>query len=318
MAFVDDDEAEGFHRHGGVVAHQLLLRRRLLHLVERQVLGGFVDRLAAEDGIHALDGADAHLRVRVDAGAAETLHVVQLGELAAVIRRRVGHEFLMRLFAEVARIHQKQDAPGAAKLEQAIHGGDGGEGFARASGHVHQGAGLVLRQRLLQPGDGADLAIAQVAFGQDGHALGQAAAQGVGLTQPCGERFWLEKMENFPRTWRGVGVVGEADDLAGSLNQKTQRGVVLAPFEGCGGIALGLLFGDSDIFTRAVFLGLDDAHGITVDEQHVIRRAGIGRVFAHGDTHRCAEVDLLHVLDHPTGLLQLLVDLLTCLSFWSH
>jgi hypothetical protein len=113
--------------------------------------------------------------------ASQALHVVQLGELAAVVRRRVGHELLMRLLAEVARVDQEQDALGAAELEQAVHRGDGGEGLARAGGHVHQRARLVQGQRFFQPGDGADLAVAQVAGGQRGHVLGQAAAQGVGL-----------------------------------------------------------------------------------------------------------------------------------------
>jgi hypothetical protein len=169
VAFVDDDEVEGFHRHGRVVADELFLLGGLLHFVERHVFGRFVDRLATQDGVHALDGADAHLRMRVDAGRGQALHVVELGELAAIVGRRVGHEFLMGLLAEVAGIDQKQDALGAAELEQAIDRGDGGKGFARAGGHVHQGAGFVQRQRLFQPGDGADLAVAQVLLGQRGH-----------------------------------------------------------------------------------------------------------------------------------------------------
>ena len=68
VALVDDDEIEGLHRHGRVVADELLLPGGLLHFVERDVFGRFVDRLAGEDGVHALDGADAHLRVVVDAG----------------------------------------------------------------------------------------------------------------------------------------------------------------------------------------------------------------------------------------------------------
>ena len=69
VALVDDDEVEVFDRHGRVVADELCLLRGLLHFVQRDVFGGFVDRLAAEDGVHALDGADAHLRVRVDMAA---------------------------------------------------------------------------------------------------------------------------------------------------------------------------------------------------------------------------------------------------------
>ena len=57
---------------------------------------------------------------------------------------------------------------------------------------------------------------------------------------------------------------------------------------------------------------------MAVDEQHVICRAGVGGVFAHRHTHRCAEVELLHVLYDPARLLQLLVNLLACFGFWCH
>ena len=90
----------------------------------------------------------------------------------------------MGLLAKVAGVDQKQDAPGAAELEQAIDRGDGGEGLAGAGGHVHQGAGFVQGKRLFQPGDGADLAVAQVPFRQRRHLLGQMAAQGVRLGEP--------------------------------------------------------------------------------------------------------------------------------------
>ena len=103
----------------------------------------------------------------------------------------------MRLLAEVACIHQKQDAFGPAKFEQAIDRGDGGEGFAGAGGHMNQGAGLVQGQRLFQAGDGTYLAVTQVAHQERRHLLCQAAAQGVGLSQPGRQLFRLEEMENF-------------------------------------------------------------------------------------------------------------------------
>jgi hypothetical protein len=125
-------------------------------------------------------------------------------------------------------------------------------------------------------------------------------------------------VKDFARAGRGVGVVGEANDLAGGLEQEAQRRVVFAPFEVGGGIALGLVFNGGEVFTRAVFLGFDDAHGVAVDEQHVVGGAGVGGVFTHHHADGCAEVELLHVLNDPAGLLQLLVDLLACFGFWCH
>ena len=52
----------------------------------------------------------------------------------------IGHEFLLGLLAEVAGIDEEQDAFGVGVFEQAIDGGDGGEGLAGAGGHLDQGA----------------------------------------------------------------------------------------------------------------------------------------------------------------------------------
>ena len=308
VAFIDDDEVEGFHRYCRVVAHELFLLDGLLEFVERQVFGGIVDGLAGEDRIHALDGADADLRMRVDAGRRQPLHVVKLGELAGIVGRRIGHEFLMRLLAEVAGIDQKQDALGAAELEQAINRCDGGEGLACAGGHVDQGAGSVLGQGLFQSGDSADLAVTQILDGQGRHLLGQTAAQGFWLRQPCSQCFRLEEVEDFAGTRRGVKVVGKADDLAGGLEQETQGCVVLAPFEVGGGVALGLGLNNGEVFTCTVFLGLNHACRIAIYKQHIVGWAGIGGVFTYRDANCCAKVDLFHVLNDPAGLNQLLVD----------
>jgi len=104
VALVDDDEIESLDGRAGVVVHHLGLALRLSQLVQRHILGRVVDGLTGEDGIQPLDGGDAHLGVRVDVGRGQALHVVQLGELAPVVGRRVGHELLMRLLAEIAGI----------------------------------------------------------------------------------------------------------------------------------------------------------------------------------------------------------------------
>ena len=68
VALIDDDEVKRFDGHCRVVMHQLFLIFSLLHFVERYVFGRFVNRLATQDGVHALNGADTNLRVRVDSG----------------------------------------------------------------------------------------------------------------------------------------------------------------------------------------------------------------------------------------------------------
>ena len=317
VAFVDDDEVELFDRHLRVVLHHARLRNRLPDFVERDVFAGVRKLGAGQDRIHALDGADADLRMRIEAAGAEPLHVVQLGELAAVVGRRVGHEFLMRLLAEVAGVDEKQDAPGAAELEQAVDGGDRGEGLAGAGGHVDEGARLVLRQRLLQPGDGADLAVAQVALGQRRHLL-EPTAQSVRVRSPVGQRLRTEEMEQLAGARRGIGAIGEIDDLPGAFVEKTQRCPGLAPFQGGIGIALGLDFVNAEVVTGLVALGLDHADRLSIDEQHVVSGSAVGRVFAHRDAESGAEVRLPGVLHNPTRKFQLAIDLFTRLGFWCH
>ena len=178
---------------------------------------------------------------------------------------------------------------------------------------MHQGAGLAPRQRLLQPGDGADLALtqalAQVLFGQRGHLPGKPRAQGVRLHQPGGQGLGLEEVEDLAGSRGRVGAVGEADDLARGLEQEAQGGVTLAPLEPGGSVALGLGLGGGQVFAGAVSLGFDHAHRVTGNEQHVIRRPGIGGVLAHRDAQTRRQVELLQILHDPTGFLQPTVDL---------
>jgi len=125
-------------------------------------------------------------------------------------------------------------------------------------------------------------------------------------------------VEDLARARRGVGVVGEADDLAGGLEQKAQRRVVLAPFERGGGVARGLRLGHGEVLARRVFLGFDHAAGHAIHKQHIVGGAGVGGVLAHGHARAGGEVELLHVLHHPAGLFEFVVDQLAGFGFGGH
>ena len=85
-------------------------------------------------------------------------------------------EFLERLVAEVAAIHQEQHAPRAGELDEPIDEVDGGVGLAAAGGHLDQGAGTVLSQRLFEILDGGDLRGPEAA-GAQGGMCPQASAE---------------------------------------------------------------------------------------------------------------------------------------------
>ena len=94
----------------------------------------------------------------------EPLDVVEFGEIAVVVVRLVGHEFLLGLLAEVLGIDQEEDALSLRVFEQAVDGGDRGEGLARTGGHLDQRAGPVFLEGRFQVGDRLVLAIAQAQF----------------------------------------------------------------------------------------------------------------------------------------------------------
>jgi hypothetical protein len=74
-------------------------------------------------------------------------------------------------------------------------------------------------------------------------------------------------------------------------------------------------------FDRAYFAaiaGVDYAAGLAVNEQLVVGHARVERELTHGHADAGAEVHGEAILHLPPGGLKLLVDVLSCLVFWSH
>ena len=163
VAFVDEDEIEEFGGHLlGIDNRQGRFGLRQLGRVD--LFGGFVEFGALEDGVKALDSADADLAIFGDVGGLQALDVVELGEFAVIVKRHIRHHFLLGLFAQVFGIHQKQDALGMGVFEQPVNGRNGGVGLASASGHLDERPGAVSLEGFFEVGDGGFLAIAQAKF----------------------------------------------------------------------------------------------------------------------------------------------------------
>ena len=111
--------------------------------------------------------------------------------------------------------------------------------------------------------------------------------------QPFLERFRAVEIEDFARARLGIAAIGEAGDDAGALVEEGQRLLVVDPLELGGGIAGGLLFDRRDLVAPVLWLGFDDADRLLVHEQHIVGRADVGLVFAHGDARTGVEIDLL-------------------------
>lgn len=152
MAFVSDDEVEGFNGDGGIVGDGLGQLSKLVPggggALFLFVAGG--DLAADEHGVEALDGGDADLADGVDFIAGEELGVIEFGELAAVAGGDELLEFVEGLAAEGFAVDQEEDAFGAGEFNEAVDEVAGGEGFAAAGGHLDEGAGVACRRGILR------------------------------------------------------------------------------------------------------------------------------------------------------------------------
>ena len=180
VAFVDDDEIEEFDGEFRVVNHGQGLALAPIDLAGVDFFGPFVQLFAFQDGIEALDRADADLAVGGDVARFQALDVVEFGEFAVVVVGQVGHELLFGLFAQVPGVHQEENPLGIGELQEPVDGGDGGEGLARTGRHLDEGAGFVGLEGEFQVVRGVDLAIAQ--------ALRREIRQ---IKQPVSQGLWL-------------------------------------------------------------------------------------------------------------------------------
>ena len=126
VAFVGDDDVEGLDGDGRVVFDGLARSLKTFSKPGRIPLRLLRSRsFAFQHGIEALDGGDADPAPWVERVGGQALDVVLLGEFAVVVGRDVLLELLEGLLPEVAPVDQKEHAPGAGELDQAVAQDDG-------------------------------------------------------------------------------------------------------------------------------------------------------------------------------------------------
>ncbi len=260
----------------------------------------------------------------------QPLDVVQLRELPVVVGRAVALELLLRLLAEVRSVDQKQHASCAAELDQPVGRGDGHDRLPRAGRHLHERAGPVAEQRLLQIGDGLQLVrkeerplyrrhrpeactqgrrLGVVGGGEVPRAL-DPRIEGVG-GQPLGKRPRLVNLEDPAASRIRVEEIREFRDRSGGEVKKRQRlDGRIEPGGQARRILLGLYL---DAAQRVAFgLRFEDTDGFAVDEQQVVGEAmPRGELeLAHRDAASRGQIHLVPVLDDPAGRDEGGVDLL--------
>ena len=226
VALVDDHDVEELGRQLAVVLDgeepggELEGRVLVDLLVERG--------LAAEDRVDPLDRGDRHARDGVDVVRGEVLDVVELGELAPVVRRREALELLQRLAAEVGAVDEEEDPARVGVLDEAVGDVGRGEGLAGAGRHLDQRARAVRGERLLEVADGRDLRGPEARLSQRRQRAQAVSQRGCGgmlrdVREPAGKR--LRPVEREHRAARGVGVerVREAGLGPGRLVGERER-----------------------------------------------------------------------------------------------
>ena len=190
-------------------------------------------------------------------------------------------------------------------LEQPVHERDGGEGLARAGGHLDQRPGTRLGERRLEPGDGVHLARAQARGVQRGQSRERLTQRGS--AEPLAQGLGPVEGEHRARARLRVPQVGEARDGAGRDVHERQLTVVQVLEPGAR-VVLGLVLVPGEVHALLLALGLDHPHGLSPDEQHVVRGSHLGRVLPHRDPEPRVQVDPGLVLHHPPARRELGVD----------
>ena len=185
----------------------------------------------------------------------------------------------------------------AGVFHEAVDEIDGGVGLARAGGHLDERARTTGGEGFFQAGDGLDLRGPERAGGQR-WKFAEALGELLFLLHPGEQGFGTMKREHAAAARVGIEAVGEEGFRARALVAERERRFPRRQAERDAGDILGGLLLDAGEGV-AFGLGLDRADGFGVNEQRVVRFAGLEGEFADGDTARGREVDLVLRLDGP-------------------
>jgi hypothetical protein len=282
------------------------------------------DVLATQHREHSLDRGDHDVGGAEHPGTGELVGVVDLGEAATVARGAVVLELRQCLLGEVVAVDEEQDPAEATELEQSVRRGHRRERLARTGGHLHEGTVEVLvGEALLDAVDRSDLGRTQSRLVQRRQVadLGPPRRVCPGRHRrsrtSLRESGWLGEVEHpsCPRV-RVVAVrevrlrpAGFEDERETTVDRDRPK---LGLGWQAGGVHRGLPLDSRQ--RGALRLGLDDADDLRVDVEQVVSTAmaGLHHSLPAGDPIAGEEVEVLLVLDRPSGVAELAVDQHAC------
>ncbi len=157
VAFVGDDDIEGFDRNGRVIVQRFGFLEEPFEAGDGSFFVLIRQLPPFEHGVHALDSADANARGGIQSVARQSLDDELFSELEVVVRRHILLKLFQCLVAEIAAIDQEEHALGPAELDEPVDEVDSREGLTAAGGHLDEGTRTILRQRLFEIVDGDNL-----------------------------------------------------------------------------------------------------------------------------------------------------------------
>jgi hypothetical protein len=303
VAFVRDDEIERLDGDGGIVNDFARTTIGSGEFESGDFIDIFIEFLAAEHRVEALDGADRDASDIVELVGSEMLDVVELGELST----RVGSDELVELTfglaTEIRAIYKKENAFGASVLDETINERARGVGLARAGGHLDKRTRTIRGEGFFKVLDRFRLATAHPLLRQrmrKGHC-GKSPAESVRLSKPVAERFGAMEREDAAGAGLGVSPVpGEGFNTSGFVGEgkrafdREEIGKIVA-------IMAGLLRDSRE--WSSFFLRFDDTDGIAIDEEEVIGSADFQWDLGQSNSPRDSGVEIFVALNDPAALL---------------
>ena len=244
------------------------------------------------------------------------LDVVQLRELAAVVRRREALELLERLPAEVRAVDEEEDAARVGVLDEAVGDVGGRERLARSRRHLDQRPWAVVGEGALEVANRGDLGRPESLLPERRHCAQAVSERGRArvlrdVREPARERLRPVEGEHLAARRIGVERIGEPRLRSGRLVGERERAL------DCGRDLVGKAV---DVLRTlpldpgerlALLLRFDDRGCGSVHEEQVVGPSvrGLQDELPHGDTARGREVDRASVLYCPAGRRKHPVDL---------
>ena len=290
---------------------RLRLEHRLFFVIFLEVL------FALEHGEESLNRSDAHLRGRVDRVLSETLDVELFGEFIVRVRALILLVFVKRLLPQIVPVDEKENPLRLRVLDQPVRKRARSAGLAAPGRHLNEGSRAVVGERLFKSLDRVHLDSPKSGCNELRHVPEIRPQLVVSKCDETMEFLGSVETEDFTAAGMGIEAVRELRDDAGRFVSKRQRETEVWELVWNTARVLGRLRLHTG---ERVTCGLrfDHTDGLRLDVEEIISEAAFEREFANSDPAPRREIHLGVVLDVPTAVRELAINLVPGFFFRFH